>query len=290
MYVEHPADETMNGYSDWEYYSDDYYDDDPSLLKNNPQEGSPLQRGKAKKPNNGLQRGKKRKLAATSDIPELSLNGHSKPELRSMGPWFKGTVWKTLSPEKGEKKLYQPGMGERVALLDNWREVFKANQPLGNKRRKNNVCNQESSHKNIDTTIRSPSIERNLPRNINISESQEGPEALEEDKEGSKRRKLPRTSKAKSPRSPPKKKVVEVPVLRANGVPKMGQENRKQTKQNPVTSRKRKAEAAGDENENEEEPNPRAKRVASRKGVSKTKEEEKPPPLPPARVTRSRKK
>lgn len=40
IYHEDPAYEMLEYYSDWEYYSDDYYDDDPALLKNNPQSGT----------------------------------------------------------------------------------------------------------------------------------------------------------------------------------------------------------------------------------------------------------
>jgi hypothetical protein len=280
----------MNGYSDWEYYSDDYYDDDQSLLKNNPQEGSPLQRSKAKKSNN-QHRGKKRKLLATSDIPDLSLIEDSKPELRSMGPWFKGTVWKTSAPEKTEKKLYQPGMGERVALLGNWREVFRANQPTGGKSRKGSPITQQRGHMHTNTRAKSLSSETARPEKANINASNEGVEPREDETEGPKDRKRPRTSFEGGRSYPVKNKVVvEIPVQRANGLQKGGPENQKQTGQKPSSSRKRKADDVNDENANEEQSKPRAKRVASGKAPLKPKEKEKPPPLPAARITRSRRK
>lgn len=289
MYVEDPTDEMMNGYSDWEYYSDDYYDDDASLL-NKRQQGSPVPRDTAKKAKNSLQRGRKRKLAATSEIPDLSLNDDSTSEPRSMGPWFKGTVWKSASPEKEEKKLYQPGMGERVALLDNWREVFKVRHPLGYHGGKNHWRGQGSSHKDICT--RSAWVEKKPGGTVGRNRSQEGLEVLEEEEEeeGSRRRKRPRISEAKDLKSRPRAEVVvEGPVSRASRGKKSGQENGKRIEEKVESGRKRKAEAGSDEEENEEASRLRSKRVGLRKGVSKSNEDKKGRGLASGRVTRSKK-
>ena len=288
VYVDDPIYETMNGCSDWEYYSDDYYDDDPSLLKNNPQQGSPLQRNNVKKPS-GLQRGKKRKLAATSDIPELSLNGDSEPHLRIMRPWFKGTIWKTSSPDNIEKKLYQPGVGERVALLGNWREVFRENPSIGSKRRQGWSARQPS-HENPDTIARASSLETDLPQKASIIESNKSSAPWEDDTDASRDHKRPRVSFEKAPKSSVSNKiVVEIPLQRTNGMRKVRQENQQQTGQKLPPIRKRKVDDIADENTNEEDPKPRAKRFASGKAHSRAQKKEKPSPSTHARVTRSRK-
>lgn len=42
---------------------------------------------------------------------------------------FQGTVWKTPHDDNPPRKLYEPGDGEKVALLKNWREVFRSSHP-----------------------------------------------------------------------------------------------------------------------------------------------------------------
>lgn len=288
MYVEDPSYETMNACSDWEYYSDDYYDDDPSLLKKNPQEGSPLQKGNIQK-SSRLHRGKKRKFAATSDIPELSLNGEAEPDPQTPRPWFKGTIWRTAASEKIEKKLYHPGMGERIALLGNWREVFRANQPIGSKRRQG-ISARHPGDENIDTSARSSSLETDLPPKASINESNKRLGPRKDDPEASREHKRPRVSVGKPPRSPMNNKiVVEIPLPQANGVPKARQQNQRRTEKKPPPTRKRKVDDFTDEITNEEDSEPRPKRSASRKAHSRVKEKEKPQLLTHARVTRSRK-
>src|ERR1700744_6154107 len=59
--------ELQEYFSDWNYYSDDYMDDDPSLLRKNPQDGSsPKQSTNLRR---SVKRGKKRKLGETQDTP-----------------------------------------------------------------------------------------------------------------------------------------------------------------------------------------------------------------------------
>lgn len=278
----------MSGYSDWEYYSDDFYDDDPSLLRNNPDEGSTLQRGCSKR-SSGLHRGKKRKRGTTSDIPELSLDQDSQNSPTAGRPWFKGTVWRSSSP-KNKKKLYEPGMGERVALLGNWREVFRASQPFGNSRTKSPLRSQRSGGKSTPMTSKSTSKEPNLPHHMKLQGSSEGLELEDDDSAALRDRKRRRVSFAKGPHSPPKHRiVVEIPVHPANGVGKDRQEQTKGRAHGPPSNRKRKANDAESGTANEEVSKHRAKRVASGKTPLIAKQKDKPPPLPAARITRSRK-
>lgn len=280
----------MDGYSDWEYYSDDYYDDDPGLLRDNPQEGSPSQRSKAKR-FSGVHRGKKRKLAATSDIPEISLDLDSQDEVRTTRPWFEGTVWKATPLEKSERKLYEPGMGERVALLGDWREMFNGSQPFGKSRGKSPSRSRRSGDRNMGRRIRSPSLETSLPQNLNFNGSSEGLELDEKEVAGSRDRKRRRMSSGKGPNPPPNHNiVVGIPARRVNGVGTNRQEPQKETVPNLPSCRKRKAKVDEDESSSERTLRPRAKRVASGRVPSKTKLEAKPPPLPTTRTTRSKKK
>ena len=145
VYLEDPAYEMMGGYSDWEYYSDDYYDDDPKLLKSNPQAGSPpatlKSRNRRTNAHTEQKRGRKRKLADTEDIPTLSLSGPALVEIvEKIGQNITGTTWRTERSESD--KLYHQGEAKRVALLKDWRNVFQESQPKSD-RRSNGTSNQK---------------------------------------------------------------------------------------------------------------------------------------------------
>ncbi|KAF7712317.1 Uncharacterized protein PECH_003604 [Penicillium ucsense] len=117
---EDPKFEVEDYLSDWEYYSDDYHDDDPSV-KQNP--------------------------GVASQIDAASKSQRSRPKARtnqtrsSKAPdpnTFQGVIWRTplMSDEYNVMvQIYEPGSGERVALLDNWREIFKSAQPALDKSR-----------------------------------------------------------------------------------------------------------------------------------------------------------
>ena len=107
--------ELQEYFSDWEYYSDDYMDDDPTLLRNNPQVGTPPRRPLKLK--ESLKRGTKRKLAETRDNPPLELDG-GEPLLRSI----KGTVW--ARPVGRKTPSYKDGQADKVALMKNWKQAF----------------------------------------------------------------------------------------------------------------------------------------------------------------------
>jgi hypothetical protein len=120
IYHEDPAYEMLEYFSDWEYYSDDYYDDDPALLKGDPQTGPPAKR--KVKSEKSQPRGKKRKLADTQDIPELDLD--DRPALAAT---IRGTVW--AGPKPQSPKPYEVGQGQRIALLKNWAQIFERSSP-----------------------------------------------------------------------------------------------------------------------------------------------------------------
>jgi hypothetical protein len=280
----------MDSYSDWEYYSDDYYDDDPSLLKNNPQEGSPLHRNKPKG-SNGLQRGKKRKLAATRDIPDLSLNEDSKQDLKDLGSHFKGVVWRLPPAEENAQQLYEPGIGKRVALLRNWREVFKASQPFGQKRRTGPLTARKPRDNSRDASVRASPVETTLVQGMEPDELKQVAHLDEDELAAARKPKRRRVSFATSPLPAPHQPVVvEIPVHRVNGLSKKGPEVPKETTQKRPPGRKRKASEAENESVNGAMSKPPAKKVASGRGSEKSKGKEIPPTAPSARITRSKKK
>jgi hypothetical protein len=280
----------MDGHSDWEYYSDDYYDDDPKLLRTNPQGGSPSHNRHFKKLN-GAQRGKKRKLAATSDIPDLCLDEDLKHDLKAMRPPVEGTVWRSASSDGETKKLYEPGRGERVALLENWREVFTAQQLFGRKGSKGPWRSRKAVGEHNKASARSSSVEKRSAPNARVNGSSEGLELAEDQLAAPRRHKRRRISFGESPQFPHNEKiVVEIPLQRVNGLRKDEHENQSVTVQRVSSSMKRKANDIDNEKAGEGSVEPRAKRVVSGKAPSKIKEAKKAPPLPTARTTRSRKK
>jgi hypothetical protein len=65
-------------------------------------------------------------LANSEDNPQLPNGSNPTKNLASS---FTGTVWKTPTDDTPPRKLYEPGDGEKVALLKNWREVFRSLHP-----------------------------------------------------------------------------------------------------------------------------------------------------------------
>lgn len=122
IYHEDPAYEMLEYYSDWEYYSDDYYDDDPALLRGNAQDGSSTASKRKASTEKAPAKGKKRKLADTQNIPDLTLD--DRPALAAT---VRGTVWAGSRPQS--PKPYEVGHGPRVALLKNWKQVFGRSSP-----------------------------------------------------------------------------------------------------------------------------------------------------------------
>lgn len=112
-----PGYELQEYFSDWEYYSDDYYDDDPAILRRHPIDGdSPPRKEKA-----DSARGKKRKLA------ERESGNVVLKERRFLKDTLRGTVWATPVPVRNN--VYTSGESEKVALLKDWRERFGTATP-----------------------------------------------------------------------------------------------------------------------------------------------------------------
>ncbi|KAJ5908182.1 hypothetical protein N7495_000864 [Penicillium taxi] len=124
---EDPAIEVEDYYSDWDYYSDDYYDDDPSVK---PRTVRARAKGTKTRGNPEKNRGV---------LPQSTCE----PDVTS----FQGVIWKTPSHERDQDvsvQIYEPGNGAKVALLENWREIFKSVQPSLDKSRLRKKPTRES--------------------------------------------------------------------------------------------------------------------------------------------------
>ncbi|MCJ1247564.1 hypothetical protein MMC30_004778 [Trapelia coarctata] len=136
------AQEYSEDYTDYEgYYSDEYYDEIPASKSKSQKQTSAtvakgnekpvarvgLKRKSAGQPTSRKQ--KRRKLAPTQDIPELSLGESLESDGDLSEPCSRTpiVIWKT---EETFMPLKWPVMGDRegnkVALLKDWRERFKA--------------------------------------------------------------------------------------------------------------------------------------------------------------------
>ncbi|KAI9929997.1 hypothetical protein ASPWEDRAFT_167662 [Aspergillus wentii DTO 134E9] len=108
-----PSLEVEDYYSDWDDLSDDYYDDDPTAVRRQ----RVMDRQAKKKQSNGEYQ---------------KSNGESTKELSSLKPnaaFFQSVIWKNPEHDDRAIKLHEPGDGEKVALLKNWREVFRSSHP-----------------------------------------------------------------------------------------------------------------------------------------------------------------
>jgi hypothetical protein len=108
--------ELQEYFSDWNYYSDDYMDDDPSLLKKNPQDGSSPKL--SANPKRSVKHGKKRKLGETQDATSTHVD-----EDQLLTKCIKGIVW--AKPADLETPSYQDGHDKKVALMKDWRTLFE---------------------------------------------------------------------------------------------------------------------------------------------------------------------
>jgi hypothetical protein len=114
----------VNDYlSDWEYYSDDYHDDDPTVKQNSIAASRDAATSETRRTKPGTQ-------TKRAPRPRSSL----KHDMTS----FQGVIWRTPSMGDGldlAVQIYEPGNGEKVAFLENWREIFKSAQPALDKSR-----------------------------------------------------------------------------------------------------------------------------------------------------------
>ncbi|KAJ5176632.1 uncharacterized protein N7482_002509 [Penicillium canariense] len=121
---EDPGIDVEEYFSDWEYYSDDYHDDDPTV-KQHPvvakAVGAPA---KTRRTQHGARTNNRVSRPQSSLVPDITS--------------FQGVIWRTPNMETDQDiavQIYEPGNGDKVALLENWREIFKSAQPALDKSR-----------------------------------------------------------------------------------------------------------------------------------------------------------
>jgi hypothetical protein len=122
--IDDPSLDVIESFSDWDYYSDDYYDDDPTILRRWRQTRQSQETENQPARIDGPP-SKKRKVLPADEIPELSL-GASVLDLDIAS--FRGVIWKRPDNSNKRTEPYEPGHGETVALLKNWREASKVSQ------------------------------------------------------------------------------------------------------------------------------------------------------------------
>lgn len=121
-----PSFHIADGFSDWEYYTDEYYDQDPKKRgrgdsKHNTSSPNRSTGVKRTLDCQGAHGSKRRKRARNTNIPELSLDNPLNDESCPSSPIV---IWRT---EDAIEKipLMVDGHGEKVAILKDWRERFK---------------------------------------------------------------------------------------------------------------------------------------------------------------------
>lgn len=129
VFFENPSFEVDDYFSDWDELSDDFYDDDVTVQRQQRVADLSTCGG------NGDSRRQKQKTATAND--------KNHPRSGKLNTWtrdpdpasFQSVVWKHPDHDKNPVQILQPGDGEKVALLKNWREVFKNSHPsLGRSR------------------------------------------------------------------------------------------------------------------------------------------------------------
>jgi hypothetical protein len=164
-------------------YLDFYYDDDPSLM--NPHHGldKSLTTSKKRKAGDVPPIRKKRKIDRKKDANEKVLNEVALPTGR-------GIAWRT--EDQNELQLYEPGNGEKVALLKDWRTLFKAPIPKENNKRSTGLSSRSKVSKkrnsdelqefHDDPLVNQPTRASKVPKKKNSEELNESPDAPAVDK------------------------------------------------------------------------------------------------------------
>ena len=127
VWQEHPSDDTAEYWSDWDYYSDDYYDQGSPKRKRQRIVGEGVTETKAKDVKSTQAGKRNRNLRRTEDIPELSLGESLDSDMEESVEAKPTVVWR-LKEAHGpvEYPIVTEGKGETVALLRDWRERFEA--------------------------------------------------------------------------------------------------------------------------------------------------------------------
>ena len=145
-----PSLETTSLPSDWEYYSDDYWDQDsPAKRKRKACDTrAPYGTGEAGEEGPGRKRGKPKLIG---QVPELSLGAST-------------VIWKSKSEalQTSGGPIVSEGQSEKVSLLKDWRERFKMPNMADSQSPKPRSMNGKGSQRALAVVIGRPSSENKL--------------------------------------------------------------------------------------------------------------------------------
>ncbi|KAI9372557.1 hypothetical protein BJX61DRAFT_542577 [Aspergillus egyptiacus] len=110
-FLDDPSLETADLFSDWDELTDDYYDEDPTVVRRLRAIGAwPI------------------KEAAHINAPPAKRRKVKGTPL-DYKPIFQGVAWRQPEDEEDVVEIYAPGEGEKVSLLKDWREIFRNAKP-----------------------------------------------------------------------------------------------------------------------------------------------------------------
>ncbi|OAL73615.1 hypothetical protein A7D00_1643 [Trichophyton violaceum] len=134
--------DALDSDTDWEYLSDEYYDHDK-----------------------------------TDKVHRQKKKIESKKPAQLDPATFYGVSWSAGPPSKNDGPLYQPGEGEKVSLLKNWREVFQESKPKTKKtseKLKQDGSIRATFHDHLSTRFRRNSEQGTLVNdNLNLGNNME---------------------------------------------------------------------------------------------------------------------
>ncbi|KLJ11714.1 hypothetical protein EMPG_13111 [Blastomyces silverae] len=122
VYMDQAAYDAIDSASDWDYYTDEYFDDDQSVLH----EHSLKSAATSPTGTRGRKQKKKKMKNKKRDGNDDNFNEQEEEDTPDS---FCRILWRPSGYLVDQGELYEPGHGEKVALLKNWREIFKDSQP-----------------------------------------------------------------------------------------------------------------------------------------------------------------
>jgi hypothetical protein len=211
--------------------------------------------------------GKKRKLAAIDSIPALALDEGLNDDSRPMKSDIEGTFRRAPSTDKKDNYLYKPGMGERIELFSDWRDMFENSQPFQNPGKKPSLSIRKRTNKSIVRTARSIPIGVRSPTRFDVNGFQETKGIGKGESDQPLNPKRRRISFEKSSRRPPVHKVVvEIPRSKTSETQKKNESKHPHVQGHQIRpDRKRKVCDEEIDGSCDENAQPRVKRVASKK-------------------------
>jgi hypothetical protein len=158
---EDPGNDDEDYFSDWDYYSDDYYDDDATV-----------EQSAERKKRTDITARRRTKTSSEANLQTTAIPS-TKSTLTPDVTSFQGVVWKTPALDRNldVSILYEPDTGDKVALLENWREIFKFAHPALDKSRLKRRPVEESM------TVDSLSLEDN---DVYVGDSNDEPDSSDE--------------------------------------------------------------------------------------------------------------